>query len=97
MKPIRVLDDIISVGDLKVHAARILRQVRESGHPVVITQHGRPAGVLVSPEEFDRMSEHAHFVLAVREGLADTAAGRVVDDTSLDAELDAVLRRGQEP
>jgi PHD/YefM family antitoxin component YafN of YafNO toxin-antitoxin module len=53
----------------------------------VITQHGKPAGVLVSPEDFDRMSEHSRFLQAVERGLDDVKAGRVVDDASLDSAI----------
>ena len=45
--------------------------------PVVVTQHGKPAGVLLSPKAFDELTERARFVTAVSEGLADAEAGRV--------------------
>lgn len=36
--------------------------------PLVITQNGKAAGVLLSPGEFDRLTERARFVSAVNEG-----------------------------
>lgn len=47
------------------------------------------AGVLTTPEEFDQVQEHRRVVAAIREGLDDVEAGRVLDDEDLDAELDA--------
>lgn len=35
---------------------------------MVITQNGKPAAVLLSPEEFDRLSYHARFVAVVTDG-----------------------------
>jgi PHD/YefM family antitoxin component YafN of YafNO toxin-antitoxin module len=55
----------------------------------VITQNGKPTAVLITPEEFDRLHERDRFLAAVREGLADSEAGRIVDDRVLTDELEA--------
>ena len=87
-KAFRIAEDILPVGELKTHAGRILRRLREDGRAVVITQHGRPAGVLVSPQEYDRLREHDRFVSSVHEGLADAEAGRMITDEELGERLD---------
>ena len=84
----QVSEDILPIGDFKVHAGRVLRRLRDDGRSVVITQHGRPAAVLVSPEEYDRLREHGRFVAAVHQGLADAEAGRMVTDEELGTRLD---------
>ena len=89
MKPVHVSEDILPIGEFKTHASRVLRQLREHQRPIVITQNGKPAGVLITPEEFDSLREREHFVQAVESGLADSEAGRVVDDTTLARELKA--------
>jgi prevent-host-death family protein len=91
MRALRVTDDIIPVGVLKSQASKVLRQLRRDGRPVVVTLHGKPAGVLVPVEDFDRMTERERFVAAVEQGLADSEAGRLIDDEELDAELETVL------
>ena len=57
----------------------------------IITQKGRPAAVLLSPEEFDRLTYRERFPAAVREGLADAEAGRVVFDRDLDEAVEREL------
>ncbi len=93
MKAIQVAEDILPVGEFKTQASRVIRRLREAKRPIVITQNGKPAAVLVTPEEFDRLREDARFVEAVREGLADSEAGRVVDDRAIAHELDAEFGR----
>jgi prevent-host-death family protein len=88
MKPLRASDSIVPIGEFKTHASRLVRAVREHGRPVVITQHGRPAAVLVSPQDYDRLTVHHRFLAAVQSGLADAAAGRTLDDDELDQVLD---------
>lgn len=93
MKPIQLAEDIVPLADFKAHASRLFRQLREEQRPVVITQNGKPAAVLITPEEFDRIAERSRFVDAVEEGLADSAAGRLIDDEQLGIELDAEFGR----
>jgi len=88
MKPVSIQDDIIGIAEFKTHAARIMRGLRERGRPVVITQHGKPAGVLITPEDFDRLSERERFIAAVEQGLAESDAGLGVDDGELNEILD---------
>ena len=89
MKFVQVSQDILPVGELKTHTSRVLRRLRAAQRPIVITLNGKPAAVLIKPEEFDRLYERERFVEAVGKGLADAEAGRVVDDEALSGELDA--------
>ena len=83
MRAIKVAEDIVPVGEFKGQAARWLRHAAETGQPVVITQNGKPAGVLVSPTEYDRLTERERFLESVALGLADAEAGRTMDTKEL--------------
>ena len=88
MKDLQISEDILPIGEFKTHASRVIRRLATSRRPFVITQNGKPAAVLITPDEFDRLTEHARFLEAVDEGLSDSAAGRVVTDDDLNKELD---------
>jgi prevent-host-death family protein len=88
MKAMPLSEDVLPLGDFKTHASRVLRQLKDSQRPVVITQNGRPAAVLITPEEFDRMQERETFLLAVHEGLDDANAGRLVEDQEVERILE---------
>jgi prevent-host-death family protein len=79
--------NIISLSDFKVRASKMLNDIKTSHHPLVITQNGKAAGVLVSPADFDLLSESVRFVESVKQGLEDVKAGRVFSDEDLDREL----------
>jgi prevent-host-death family protein len=83
MRALKVAEDIVPVGEFKGQAARWLRHVAESGQPVVITQNGKPAGVLVSPSEYDRLTERQRFLESVALGVADAEAGRTMNTKEL--------------
>lgn len=76
MARIRVSEDIVPVSAFKAHASEWLRRIASSGHPLVITQNGKPAGVLLSPAAFDELSERQQFLAAFQEGMADEQAER---------------------
>ena len=87
MKPIQTRTNIVPIGEFKTHASRIVRGLARDHRPVVITQNGRAAGVLISPDEFDRLTERERFVAAVERGLAESEAGKLVDEEDLDGLL----------
>lgn len=87
MKPINVSKNIVSLSNFKNKASRMLHEVQSSHRPLVITQNGKAAGVLISPSDFDLLTEQARFVDAVQRGLTDVQNGRVISDEDLDKEL----------
>ena len=91
MKPIGVSNDIVPIARFKARASEIVRTLRSRGRPMVITQNGKPAAVLLSPEDFDHLSYGERLRDAIREGLADVEAGRVIGDDELDEILDTEL------
>ena len=97
MKSLQISEDILPIGKFKTQASQVLRKLREAQRPIVITQNGKPTAVLITPEEFDRLHERDRFLAAVREGLADSEAGRVVEDKVLTRELDAALGKAERP
>lgn len=92
MRAVRISEDIVPVSELKAQAADWLQRIAETGAPVVVTQNGKPAGVLLSPEAYDELVERARFVAAVEAGLADVEAARVRPHATVIREAKARLR-----
>lgn len=86
---LRVTEDIVPLGEFKAHISEKLRELRGHRRPLVVTQNGKPAAVLLAPEEFDRLTSQAQFIAAVQEGLEDSEAGRVIADDELGRRLDS--------
>lgn len=87
MKQISVSNDIVPVGEFKTNISKWLKNIRETGHPLVITQNGKPAGVLLSPAEYDELVYKKLFIKSVNRGLADADAGRVHSTKEVREEL----------
>ena len=85
---LKVAEDIVPIADFKAHASDHVRRVREQHRTMVITQNGKPAAVLVSPEAYDELMHQGRFLAAVHRGLADAEAGRLISDEELGKEID---------
>ena len=87
MAHVRVSEDFVPVSDFKAQAADLLKRVGDTRKPLVITQNGRPAGVLLSPAAYDDLIERTEFVATVSAGLADIEAGRTEGHKVVSARL----------
>jgi prevent-host-death family protein len=87
MKPLSISKDIISLSDFKNKASKMLHEVNTSHRPLVITQNGKAAAVLMSPSDYDLLTEQVRFQNAVQSGLEDVENGRILLDEDLDNEL----------
>jgi len=87
MSTINVSTDIIPIGELKKKLSQYLTNVHTTGHPLVITQNGKPAGVLISPAEYDDLVYKKSFLESVHRGLSDVESGKVFSTMELKKEL----------
>ncbi len=87
MKNINISNDIIPVGEFKSKLAYFLKEIKEKGNTLVITQNGKPAGVLLSPEEFDGLRQSKQFIESIVRGLSDSEKGEIFSTTQVKAIL----------
>lgn len=90
---INLESDIQPVSDFRANAAAMLKQVRESGRPLVLTQNGRGAAVLVDIRAYQALIDENELLADIRSGLADVAAGRTVPHDEARERLLARYRR----
>ena len=88
------IPDIIPVSDLRRDAARTLRRVSRSRQPLVVTQRGRAAAVLVGIEAYHRSERERAILKLLAQGEREIRAGRGTDlDAVLDEADDILARR----
>jgi prevent-host-death family protein len=82
------------VTDLRKDAAAALKRVRSSKQPLVITQRGRAAAVMLSIEAFERAEQERHLLRLLARGEKEIAAGEGYDLDDVLGEADTLLARG---
>ncbi len=87
MRSISVQNDIIPVGQFKSSLAKYLKEIQLKRNSLIITQNGKPAGVLISPSEFDELTQTKLFIDSISRGLSDSEKGEVLSTAQLKNEL----------
>jgi prevent-host-death family protein len=85
----------VPVSDLRRSATALLKTVKSSREPLVVTQRGRAAAVLLSVEEFERRERDVAILRLLAEGEREIAAGEGYDLDDVLAEADELLRPGE--
>ncbi len=85
--------DIVPVSDLRQGAANVLSRVKKSRQPLVITQRGRAAAVMVSVQEYERSEHERELLRLLVQGEKEIAAGHGHDLDDVMAEADRLLEK----
>jgi prevent-host-death family protein len=82
---------IIPVTDLRHDAAAVLKRLQSSHQPLVITQRGRAAAVLVSIEDFDRSQHERELLRLLAKGEQEISKGKGYSLEKVFKEADTLL------
>jgi prevent-host-death family protein len=82
---------IIPVSDLRQDAAAILKRVRNSNEPLIVTQRGRAAAVMLSVKSYERVDYERRLLRQLLRGEKEIGSGDGHDLESVLAEADILL------
>ena len=85
------LPTMIPVSELRQDTASVLATVRRSSSPVVITQRGRAAAVLMSVSEYERAEDERELLHLLARGERDIEANRGHDLADVMRDADELL------
>ncbi len=88
--------EIIPVSDLRRDAAMILKRVQASQQPLVITQRGRAAAIMLSVEAYERLAHTQDLLSLLVRGEQEIATGVGYDLDEVLAEADDLLAEDPE-
>ena len=90
--------DINSLSNFKRNTSEFLRQLKETGHPVVLTINGKAELVVQDTSSYQKLVElaqRAERMEALRASLDDMRAGKVVPIEDMLAEMKQLLAEKQ--
>jgi len=83
--------EIIPITDLRQDSSAVLKRVRSSREPVIITQRGRAAAVMLSVEQYERSENERQILLLLARGETEIAQGKGHGLDEVLAEADRLL------
>jgi antitoxin YefM len=93
LSAIRFSEDIRPLTEFRANAAAFVEQVQTTHRPIVLTQHGRSAAVLLDVSEYERLVERAEVLEDIRTAEEQLARGEGVEHEAAKQQTLARLRR----
>jgi prevent-host-death family protein len=75
MQRLRVDQDIRSMSEFRTGIASFLKQVHDTKRPLIITQHGKSAAVLLDVGEYEAMQEKIELLIDVQISISQIENG----------------------
>ena len=89
------IPNIVPITDLRQDATTIVKRVAASREPLVITQRGRAAVVMVSVEDYEHSQHELELLRLLARGQKEIETGKGYDLHSVLAEADILLKELQ--
>jgi prevent-host-death family protein len=85
---IDVTEDIHSLTTFKRNSSGLMKHMKKTGRPLVLTINGKAEAVLLDAAAYQEVAEHLDAVASIRRGLvqAKRGEGRVAEDVLTDLE-----------
>jgi prevent-host-death family protein len=93
MPNLKPSQDVQPLSAFRANAAGFLEQVRATKRPLVLTQHGKSAAVVLDVDEYESLVEQVELIRDIRDARAEMARGEGVDHADVVAELRSRLKR----
>lgn len=90
---VKLNTDIKPVSEFRANAAELIEQVKSSGRPLVLTQRGHSAAVVLDVAEYERMVDEIDLLSDVRTAIQQIESGQTVSNRDAKAELRRRFRR----
>ncbi|MDP2863704.1 MAG: type II toxin-antitoxin system Phd/YefM family antitoxin [Desulfobacterales bacterium] len=87
------LMNILPVSDLRQDAANVLKQLRDNKAPIIITQRGRAAAVMIGIEAYEKSEHDKELLRLLAKGDRETDTGEGYDLDAVLADADLLLSR----
>jgi prevent-host-death family protein len=84
---VKATEAIEPVTALKTRSAELIRRAKESRRPIIITQNGKAAAVLVDAETFERRQNELYLLKLLVQGEEDYRAGRSLSHSKAKSRL----------
>ncbi len=85
------LANIIPVSDLRQNAANLLKQLKNSNDPLIITQRGRATAVLIGVDAYEKSEHEKELLRLLAKGEREIELGDGYDLDTVLSEADALL------
>jgi len=92
MPTVKPTQDIQSLTSFRANVASFVDQVRETGRPLVLTQHGKSAAVLLGASDYEALVEELETLRDIQIAERELAEGKGIPHEQVVEELRELVR-----
>ena len=93
MTALRFSEDIRPVSEFRANTAAFIQQIQTTHRPILLTQHGKGAAVLLDVGEYERLVERAEVLEDIRVAEEQIAHGEGIEHDEVERRLLARFKR----
>jgi prevent-host-death family protein len=93
MATLKPSQDVQPLSAFRANAAGFLDQVRSTKRPLVLTQHGKSAAVVLDVDQYEALVDEIEVIRDIRQAKEELARGEGIPHDEVVAELRARLSR----
>ena len=83
MQKLRIAQDIKPLSEVRNSMATYIKQIHETKRPLIITQRGKSAAVLIDVHEFEAMQEKIELLSDIQSSLNQIEKGKGINHTDV--------------
>ncbi len=87
MRRLKLDTDIKPVSEFRAKAANLIERVRNTRRPLVLTQRGRSAAIVVAVDEYEQLVEELETLRDIRTAEEQIEAGQTISNRQAKARL----------
>lgn len=87
MKSLNLKEDIRSISDFRAHSNEFIEQINRNHRPIVLTQHGKSAAVLLDLDGYEKLTSAIELYQDIARGEEDIKEGRTFTQAEIEKEF----------
>ncbi len=76
MKQIDLKNDILPLSEFRANTAKFVKQIKETGRPLILTQHGKSTAVLLDVASYQALIEKIELLQEIQIGEKQLSEGK---------------------
>lgn len=93
MAVLKPSQDVQPLSAFRQNAAGFLEQIRSTKRPLVLTQHGKSAAVVLDVDQYEALLDELELIRDIRQAKAELARGEGIPHDDVVAELRERVKR----
>lgn len=89
------LKNITPLTDFRNNIKKYIKELNANKKPIILTQHGKSAAVLLDAEQYQEMNDLIAFLRKVATGLEDYKQNRIHDASEVFNDVDKIIAKAE--